>query len=318
MSLGVVVLAAGEGKRLKSRLPKVLHRALNKPLLDWVLAAVAPLPASTTVVVVGHRREEVVAHLAGRAVQVVVQDPPLGTGDAFRVALPALVGCQRALILPGDAPAITSATLLRLLQLQETEGAAAACLTAVLPDGGAYGRILRRHGRVVGIVEAKDATAEQLALREVNAGVYVFHLPAVAQELPRLSKENQQGEYYLTDVVAGLVRCGEKVVALTLGDWREMLGVNTRSELAHVSRLLADRVLTRWQEAGVTVLDPATTWIDDDCQLAADTVLEPGVILRAGTNLGEGCWIGAYSVLEGVSLPAGTCVPPLSYLKGGR
>jgi bifunctional UDP-N-acetylglucosamine pyrophosphorylase/glucosamine-1-phosphate N-acetyltransferase len=317
MSLGAVVLAAGQGKRLLSRRAKVLHQALGKPLLDWVLAALESLAPEKIVVVVGHLRQQVEEHLAGRCVELAVQDPPLGTGDAFRRALPFLPSCQRVLVVPGDAPLLTAQSLRQLVQLQEAEDAAAAVLTAVLPEGGSYGRVLRQGGQVVGIVEAADASPQELALREVNAGVYVFHRERVAPHLAHLSAENSQGEYYLTDLVGALVRAGEKVVALPLANPQEMLGVNTRQELAQVSRLLADRVVLRLQASGVTVLDPSTTWVEEDCQVGADTVLEPGVVLRAACQVGEGCWIGAYSVLEGVVVPAGTRVPPLSYRRGG-
>lgn len=316
MKLGAVVLAAGQGKRLKTDLAKVLHLAHGRPLLDWVLAAVAPLAPAKTVVVVGHRREHVEAFLAGRDVELVVQDPPAGTGDAVRVALPALAGCDLVLVLPGDAPLLTSESLQRLVALYQQEKAACALLSAVLPDGGPYGRVVRREGKVVGIVEARDATPELQAIREVNAGVYVFDVARVRPLLSELAPTNSQGEYYLTDVVGALVARGEPVVALCLQDPDEMLGVNTRGELAEVSKKLNARVVCFWQENGVTVLDPATTWIEAGCEIGRDTVLEPGVHLRGRCRLGEGCRVGAHSVLENMVLAAYSSVPPLTFLKG--
>jgi bifunctional UDP-N-acetylglucosamine pyrophosphorylase/glucosamine-1-phosphate N-acetyltransferase len=316
MSWGAVILAAGQGKRLRTSLAKVLHQACGKPLVDWVLAAVQPLAPAKTVVVVGHLREQVAQHLAGAPVVLVVQDPPRGTGDAFRVALPALSGCRRALVLPGDAPLLSTASLAALCRLQHETGAACALATAVLPEGGAYGRVLRQEGRVVAIVEARDATPEQLAVREVNAGVYVFDLAAVTPYLAQLSTENSQGEYYITDLVAALVAAGKPVVALPLADPQEMLGVNTREELAQVSRILNQRVVRFWQENGVTVIHPETTWIEEGCQLGPDTVLEPGVVVRGASVLGARCRVGAWSVLERVRLGDDTQVPPLSYLRG--
>lgn len=317
MSFGVVVLAAGEGKRLKTDFPKVLHMALGKPLLDWVLQAAAPLAAKKTVVVVGHLREKVMAYLEGRTLDMVVQDPPLGTGDAFRVALPALESCHQVLVLPGDAPLLTTKTLQTLLAVHNQRRVSGTVLTARLPEPGAYGRVLRKRGRLMAIVEAKDATPQQLASKEVNAGVYVFQLSAILPLVEGLSADNAQKEYYLTDLVAALVSRGEKVATVTLEDAREMLGVNTRAELAQVNRALAERILRFWQEQGVTIVDPQTTWVEDGCQLGRDTVLEPGVVVRSGSILGEGCWVGPHSVLEGVHLPPGSCVPPLSYLRGG-
>ncbi len=311
-----MVLAAGQGKRLQSGTAKVLHQAHGRPLLDWVLAALAPLSPAKTVVVVGHRREQVEAFLSGRGVASVVQDPPAGTGDAVRVALPALAGCDFALVVPGDAPLLTSQSLHRLRTVGEQEKAACTLLSAVLTDGGSYGRILRREGRVVAIVEARDATPEQLAIREVNAGVYVFDVAKVHPLLAELAPTNSQGEYYLTDVVAAMVARGENVIGVCLDDAEEMLGVNTREELALVSKKLNARLVRYWQERGVTVLDPETTWIEAGCEIGRDTVLEPGVHVRGQCRLGEGCRVGAHSVLEDVVLAAHSRVPPLTFFKG--
>lgn len=291
--------------------------ALGKPLLDWVLQAAAPLGAEKTVVVVGHLRGKVMAHLEGQKVAVVIQDPPMGTGDAFRVALSALKGCHQVLVLPGDAPLLTTKTLQTLLAVHNQRWASGTVLTARLPEPGAYGRVLRNRGRLMAIVEAKDATPQQLAVKEVNAGVYVFQLSSILPLVASLSADNAQKEYYITDLVAALLAAGEKVTTMTLEDAREMLGVNTRAELAQVSRALGERILKFWQEQGVTILDPQTTWVEDGCQLGQDTILEPGVVVRSGSVLGEECWVGAHSVLEGVHLPPGSRVPPLSYLRGG-
>jgi len=316
MSLGVVILAAGQGKRLRTTLAKVLHEAHGKPLLDWVLAAARPLQPAKTVVVVGHLREQVIWHLAGSSADLVVQEPPRGTGDAFRVALPALEGCRRALVLPGDAPLLSTTTLRALCQHQEQTGASCVLLTAMLPNGGAYGRVLRENGKVVAIVEASDATPEQLAVGEVNAGVYVFDLPTVAPFLEQLGAENRQGEYYITGLIGALVAAGKPVVAVTLVDPQEMLGVNTRAELAQVSKILNQRVVRFWQDNGVTVLDPDSTWVEDGCQFGPDTVLEPGVVVRGASVVGARCRVGAYSVLEGAQIADDTWIPPLSYLRG--
>ncbi|MCX7894361.1 MAG: NTP transferase domain-containing protein [Thermoanaerobaculum sp.] len=317
MNLGAVVLAAGQGKRLKTACAKVLHLAHGRPLLAWVLDAVAAVGAQRTVVVVGHLRHQVEAFLAGQGVIPVLQDPPLGTGDAVRAALPALAGCTWVLVVPGDAPLLTATTLNRLSALAQQEEAACALLTACLAHPGGYGRVVRRHGEVVRIVEAKDASPEELALAEVNAGVYVFQRAALQEVLPRLGRHNVQEEYYLTDVVGLLAEGGCRVVAYPLEDPEEMLGVNTRAELAVVAKKLNARTLRRWQEEGVTILDPESTWIEVGVHIGADTVLEPGVHLRGNSELGEGCWIGAHSVLDDVRLPPRTRIPPLTYLKGG-
>ena len=316
MSVAAVVLAAGEGKRLRTRHAKVLHEAGGRPLVDHVLAALAPVGPDPLVVVVGHRREEVTAHLAGRAA-FAVQDPPRGTGDAVRCALPLLPASGNLLVLSGDVPLLTEATLRELLELRRRSGAAAVVATAVLVDPGGYGRIVRDPaGDVAAIVEARDATAAQAAIREVNAGTYAFELTALRPALARLNPENEQGEFYLTDVVAGLVRDGSRVAALALADAAEMAGVNTRADLAEVNRLLNARVVRRLQDAGVTVLDPASTWVEGDCRVGADTVLEPGVQLRRGCVVGAACRIGAHAVLDGARVPDGASVAPLTRRSG--
>ena len=312
MSLFAVVLAAGEGKRLASGRAKVLHEAGGRPLIDHVLAALAPLSPDRVVVVAGHRREQVEAHLGGGA-RIVVQDPPRGTGDAVALALRALPGEGDVLVLSGDVPLIRAQTLERLVAERRRTGAAAALVTAELPDGGAYGRIVRDGaGDVAAIVEARDAGASQRAIREVNAGTYAFDVVDLAGVIGKVKAENAQGEYYLTDAVRLLVQRGRKVIALTLSDPDEMAGVNSRGDLAEVNGLLARRVVAELQASGVTVLDPATTWVEPGCRVGRDTVLEPGVHLRGGCVIGEGCVVGANSVLEGTTVPDRTVVAPLS------
>ena len=313
-SLWAVILAAGEGKRLKTARAKVLHEAGGRPLLDHVAAAVELLRPERTVVVVGHLRDQVEAHLAGSGAAVAVQDPPRGTGDAVAAALPLLPGTGEVLVLSGDVPLITTETLAALVELRRAKGAAAALVTAVLADAGAYGRIVRNGaGDVAAVVEAKDASGGQRAIREVNAGTYAFDLAELRPALARLRPENAQGEYYLTDVIGGLVAGGLRVAGLPLTDAAEMAGVNSRADLAEVHRLLNARVIRRLQAAGITVLDPATTWVEVGCTVGRDTVLEPGVHLRRGCALGEGCRIGAGSVLEGIELEAGESIPPLTF-----
>jgi len=301
---------------LRSGLAKVLHRAAGRPLIDHVLDAVAPVGARPLVVVVGHLREQVVAHLAGRGVETVVQDPPRGTADAVARTLPLLPETGEVLVLSGDVPLLSAGTLRRLLEALRERGAAVALATAVVPDGGGYGRVVRgRDGRVTAIVEARDATPEQLALREVNAGSYAFDLAALRSVLPRITAENAQGEYYLTDAVALLAGAGG-ATAVVLENAAEMAGVNTRAELAAVHAALNRRAVAALQTAGVTVLDPATTWVDEGCSVGADTVLEPGVHLRGACRIGAGCRIGAHAVLEDVTLADEAAVPPLSFLRG--
>ena len=312
--LSAVVLAAGEGKRMRSGRAKVLHEVGGLPLIDHVLAALEPLRAAPVVVVVGHLRGQVKAHLAGRCLDVAVQDPPRGTGDALACALPLVPEEGEVIVLSGDVPLITPVTLEGLTALRRSRHAAAALATAVLAAPGPYGRIVRGpSGDVAAIVEARDATEEQRELSEVNAGTYAFDLGALRSAMPSLRPDNAQGEYYLTDVVGILAARGEVVAGLPLDDPAEMVGVNSRADLAEVHRLLNTRVVRRLQESGVTVLDPATTWVDPDCAVGRDSVLEPGVHLRRGCVIGEGCRIGAHAVLEGVTVARGMVIPPLAH-----
>jgi bifunctional UDP-N-acetylglucosamine pyrophosphorylase/glucosamine-1-phosphate N-acetyltransferase len=308
-----VVLAAGEGKRMRTGRAKVLHEAGGRALIDHVLAALDPLAPSPIVVVVGHLRAQVEAHLAGRNVALAVQDPPHGTGDAVAHALSHVPAEGDVLVLSGDAPLITSATLEALVELRRSRSAVAALATAVLTEPGNYGRIVRNQsGDVVAIVEARDTTVAEQSILEVNAGTYVFELAALRGAIPGLQPDNDQNEYYLTDVVGILAAQSLRVAGLQLEDPAEMAGVNSRTDLAEVHRLLNARIVHRLQEAGVTVLDPTTTWVDADCTVGGDTVLEAGVHLRRGCVIGYGCRIGAHSVLDGVTVPGGAAVPPLT------
>jgi len=315
--LSAVVLAAGEGKRMRSGRAKVLHEVGGRALIDHVLAAVETLAPSPLVVVVGHLRAQVEEHLAGRGVAVAVQDPPRGTGDAVARALPLLPEAGETLVVSGDVPLLTAATLEALVELRRERRAAAALVTAVLPEPGSYGRIMRDGTGDVGrIVEARGATLEQRAIREVNAGTYVFDVGALRRAIGQIRPDNEQSEYYLTDVVGILATGGLRVAALPLADLAEMAGVNSRSDLGEVHRLLNQRTVRRLQEVGVTVLDPETTWVDADCTVGRDSELEAGVHLRRGCVIGERCRIGAHSVLDGATVADGTAVPPLSF-RGG-
>jgi len=312
VSLAAVILAAGEGKRLHTRRAKVLHEVGGRPLIDHVLASVRPLRPDPLVVVVGHLREQVEAHLAGR-VQLALQEPPRGTGDAVARALPLLPKRGDVLVVSGDTPLLTTATLQALVELRRERNGALALATAMLADPAGYGRVVRAHGAVAAIVEARDASAEQREIREVNAGTYAFDLEALSTALAQVAPDNDQGEYYLTDAVKVLASAGRRVEAMVLADPAEMAGVNTRADLAEVGRLLNARVIRRLLDAGVTVVDPATTWVDADCEVGADTVIEPGVHLRRGCVIGRACRLGAHAVLEHATLPDGGTVPPLSH-----
>jgi bifunctional UDP-N-acetylglucosamine pyrophosphorylase/glucosamine-1-phosphate N-acetyltransferase len=292
--LTVVVLAAGEGKRFRSAVPKPLHQVAGRPLLWHVLAAAAPLKADRTVVVVGHGADEVTAAVGGfdlGPVDFAVQADQRGTGDALAAALPFLEGDGDVMVLSGDTPLVSAALLEGLLDAHRSSRAAATLLTATLDDPTGYGRVLRGpDGAVAGMVEERDATADQRRLREVGAGMYVFRRPAL-DGLAELRPDNDQGEYYLPDLVP-LVLAGGGRVATAEGPEEEVRGVNDRVELAAAGAVLRRRLLERLMLGGVTVTDPATTFVDADVEVGQDTVLGPLTFLEAGTRVGSRCRLG--------------------------
>ena len=310
MSLSVVVLAAGEGKRFRSALPKPLHPLAGRPLLWHVLAATAPLKSDRTVVVVGVGAEEVTAAAERFDVgplEFVVQPEPRGTGDALATALPLLPRGGQVLVLYGDTPLVTTALLERLLERHRSAQAAVTLLTCRPDDPSGYGRVLRDgDGAVTGVVEQRDATPEQLAVREVNAGFYVFER-RVLDGLAELGGDNDQGERYLPDLVPVVRRDGGTEVAVP-GPEEEASGVNDRAELAAAAAVLRRRLLDRLMGGGVTVVDPATTFVDADVEVGVDTVLEPLTFLEAGTRVGARCGIGPNARLVGCTVDDGASV----------
>ena len=313
----VLILAAGEGTRMRSSLAKVLHEANGRSMLGHVLEATRPLAAASTCVVVGHQRELVQAHLeAGYpAVRTAVQDEQHGTGHAVRVALEQLdadgldVHAGTVMVLTGDTPLLTSATLDALHRAHVDAGAAATVLTAIVDDATGYGRILRgEDGAVLGIVEHKDATDDQRAIREFNSGIYVFDLGLLRGALTRLTTDNAQGEEYLTDVLAILRADGHRVAASIAGDADEVMGVNDRVQLSLASRLLRDRINEQHMRAGVTIIDPTTTWIEDGVSIGRDVVIEPNTFLRGATRIDEGAVVGPDTMLRDCTVLAGASV----------
>ncbi|MGY1615762.1 bifunctional UDP-N-acetylglucosamine diphosphorylase/glucosamine-1-phosphate N-acetyltransferase GlmU [Geodermatophilus sp. SYSU D00691] len=333
----VVVLAAGQGTRMRSRLPKVLHTLGGRSLLGHVLAATEPLGAARTVVVVGAGREAVEEHLAGIAPDAVpaVQEEQRGSGHAAAIGLDALAGIEGAvLIVNGDAPLLRPATVVDLVATHQEDRNALTVLTAVVDDPTGLGRIVRnRDGAVRAIVEERDADPGQRAIAEVNAGVYVGDIAAVRDALREVKGDNEQGEIYLTDVLALLVRDGARVGGHVAEDPADVLGCNDRRELAARRRTLNDRVLDELMVSGVTVVDPATTWVDVTVTVEPDAVLQPGTQLLGRTSVAAGAVVGPDTTLtdcevgEGAEVVRSHCsgaqigpaasVGPFSYLRPG-
>ncbi|MEP6599300.1 MAG: bifunctional UDP-N-acetylglucosamine diphosphorylase/glucosamine-1-phosphate N-acetyltransferase GlmU [Actinomycetota bacterium] len=332
----VVVLAAGEGTRMRSAaLPKVLHGFAGRSLLGHVLAATAALDPVDTLVVVGHRRDEVVAHLAGSGppVTVIVQDKQRGTGHAVRLAVESIpTPGGTVVVLPADTPLLQPNTLLALLGQHTSSGAAATLLTSVVDHPTGYGRVIRDGDAVRQVVEQKDANPAELAITEIAAGAYAFDLALLRGALDRLSTDNAQGEEYLPDVVAILAADGHVVGAVS-APAAETAGVNDRVQLAAAHRAYNTRLLEAHMRAGVTVVDPLTTWVDADVQLAPDVTLLPSVDLHGSTVVGSGATIGPQTTLvdttvgertvieravcRGARIGTDATIGPFAYLRPG-
>ncbi|HEY7292542.1 MAG TPA: bifunctional UDP-N-acetylglucosamine diphosphorylase/glucosamine-1-phosphate N-acetyltransferase GlmU [Vicinamibacterales bacterium] len=295
MDVHVAILAAGKGTRMKSTWPKVLHRAAGIPLIEHVLAAADAIGPVSTTIVVGHMSEVVERRLAHRpATRFVVQEPQLGTGHALLQTEGALAGAQGTLLLlSGDVPLLKVSTLKCLIERHEASGAAATVVTADVADPAGYGRIVRdlATGRVVRIVEDRDATSSERAIQEINSGIYAFALAGLFEAVRRIGHGNAQHEYYLPDLVAIFRGEGRNVESFKVGDANEIRGVNSREELATVTRIMRNDKNAALMAAGVTLEDPATAYIDRDVTIGADTVIHPCVTLEGTTTIGAGCEI---------------------------
>ncbi len=301
----VIILAAGEGTRMKSALPKVLHPLAGRTLLGHVIEAAAAAEPEHLVIVVGHGRDQVreyVAEVAPWAL-TVVQEQQNGTGHAVRIALGALEESARHLdgpvvVLTGDTPLLTGATVRKLLSDHAYASAGVTMITARLADPSGYGRVLRdADGEVVAVVEHKDATVEQLDVDEINSGMYAFDPRELHAALTQITTDNAQGEEYLTDVIGIMRGAGRTVIGSICPDGTEILGVNDRVQLAEAAALMRDRINDSWMRAGVTMADPTTTWIDVDVELERDVTLLPSTILRGPTAISSGARIGPGTTL---------------------
>jgi bifunctional UDP-N-acetylglucosamine pyrophosphorylase/glucosamine-1-phosphate N-acetyltransferase len=304
--IAVIILAAGEGKRMKSSRSKLLHEIAGHSMLSYAVTAATEVQPEHIVVVVGHLRDQVEAHLGEIAphVLVAVQDQQLGTGHAVEVALGQLAQLNGEVIVTmGDVPMLTGETLTALLEEHQAQQAAATVLTAEVSDPTGYGRILREpDGMVAGIIEHRDANEIERQITEINSGIYVFHAASLKAALAEIALTNDQGELYLSDVPAALRRAGKPVAALLIDDPWQTEGVNDRVQLSRMNAEVNRRILERWMREGVTVVDPATTWVHASVDLAADVVLLPGTSLEGATSVAAGARIGPDTTLIDVEV----------------
>ncbi|NRF94733.1 bifunctional UDP-N-acetylglucosamine diphosphorylase/glucosamine-1-phosphate N-acetyltransferase GlmU [Paenibacillus frigoriresistens] len=329
-----IVLAAGQGKRMKSKLYKVLHPVVGKPMVEHVVDTLQHIEVTKTLVIVGFGAEAVKGHLGDR-VEYALQEQQLGTGHAVLQAKDAL-GEEEGMtvVICGDTPLISEATLMSTIELHELSGASATILTAKLDEPYGYGRIIREEdGRVARIVEQKDCSSEEAAVQEINTGTYIFDNRKLFRALASVTNNNTQNEYYLTDVIGIMTGAGEIVQGYCMEDSEESIGVNDRVALAEAERLFKARINREHMLNGVTIVDPSNTYIEKDVTIGMDTVLLPGTILRGRTVIGEQCTIGPQteiidstirdevtikqSVLQEAYVDNEASVGPFAYLRPG-
>ena len=311
MPLNAIVLAAGEGTRMKSAHPKVAHKMLDRPLVWWAVRSAREAGADRIIVVVGNGADEVKGLLADEGVEFVEQTERLGTGHAVRVVRDAIGGFKGpVVVLSGDSPLVQAKTISDLVEKTRAEHNAATVLTMTPPDCTGYGRVeIDGAGQVLGIIEHKDCTPEQReTLTECNSGVYCFCGGRLSDNIDKLTTDNAQGEYYLTDMIAIFREMGEPVASVHCGDYQELLGVNSRRQLAEATLIMQARINGQLMDAGVSMLDPAQVWVGAEVKVGRDTVLLPQTMLWGKTSVGEDCVIGPNTRLTDVAIGSGATV----------
>ncbi len=329
-----VILAAGHGTRMKSRLAKVLHPLAGVPMLSYVLELIQTLKIEKNYVIVGHQAEAVSALVSEKASTPILQNPPLGTGDAVLQAKPSLQDFRGpVLILNGDTPLLRPQTIQRFLEAYKKAEARAGLLTVRLDQPAGYGRVIRNaSGEISHIVEEKDASPDERSVNEVNTGVYLCDAAFLFEALDRIQPNNQQKEYYLTDVIGIAVSEGVPLIGVE-ADPEEVIGINSRADLANAERIIRNRINRYWMMEGVTLIDPGQTWIDAKVSIGRDTVLHPGVTLEGHTVIGEGVTIypgrirdsrigdGAlikdHCVIDSSELASDVTIGPFAHLRPG-
>jgi bifunctional UDP-N-acetylglucosamine pyrophosphorylase / glucosamine-1-phosphate N-acetyltransferase len=315
--LAVVILAAGKGTRMNSDLPKVLHPLMGRPLLAYVIKAAEALKPEKNLIVVGHQAPRVQAAFPDFKGAFVLQSPQWGTGHALQTAQTALTSFKGAvLVLSGDVPLIGQDTLKELIRRFRKDQAALALISTIVEKPFGYGRILRdNRQQLIGIVEEKDALPEEKAIREINTGLYCFDSEFLFSALSGLTRKNKQKEYYLTDLVRLAGERGLPMTTLVHPRYEEVLGINDRAELARSGRLLRQEINQEWMRRGVTLLDPATTYIEPTVHIGTDTVIGPFTMISGKTRIGSGCLIQSHVVIEEARVKDEATLPPFTRVK---
>jgi len=291
--LVALILAAGEGKRMKSKHSKVVHKVCGKPLINWVYSAIEKAGFTETIVVVGHRADQVKECLGDKC-KYVFQEKQLGTGHAVMQAWEILEDKEGLVfVLYGDTPLITSETINEAIKVHKNSGASATVITAVFDDPSGYGRIVKdSNGKIVKIVEHRDASPEERNIREINSGMYCFNIKDLLFALDELNNDNDQGEYYITDTIEILLNKGLRVETYEVKDRREVFGINDRVQLYEVNEIMRRKILEKHMRNGVTIVNPDSVFIDEEVKIGIDTVIYPGTIIEGSSEIGEDCVIG--------------------------
>lgn len=312
-----VILAAGEGSRMKSKTPKVMHKICGIPILSHVIRAARKAGASRIVIVVGKNRQIVQDALTDQDIEFVVQEQQLGTGHALMQAKEVVGENSTITVLYGDMPVITAESISSMVDFHRKNNADATVMTAIVEDPTGYGRIIRENEKVKAIREEKDASLEEKAIKEINSGFYCFDSSQVFKALSQVKNNNRQGEYYLTDVVEILNLENKDVLAFKLKDPDELNGVNDRRQLAHVQRIIQQRIVDEHMKNGVTFINPEQVKVDVDVEIGQDSILYPGVILEGNTKIGQGCTIiGQSRIVD--SILGNDVIINLSHIEGSE
>lgn len=331
-NINAVILAAGEGTRMKSKMPKVLHEVMGRPMVKRVVDTAKDLGAKNICVVTGHMSETVQEALKDEGVNFAVQEKQLGTGHAVMQAEDYINENEDVLILYGDTPLIKAETLEKLIEYHRSENNGVSIISAVVENSAGYGHIIRdKDGNFVKNVEYKDATPEEKLVKEINSGIYCFKGSSLKKALKLITNDNAQGEYYLPDALEIILKSGEKVNAMTIGDVTEFFGVNNRVQLAQANKIMQKRINEKHMLNGVTIIDPTDTYIADDVEIGMDTIIYPGCVLEGKTVIGDDCKIGPdtrltdmtlapdvtiqYTVAMESEIGSGTKVGPFAYIR---